>query len=127
MKKDELRILLLAEEKRVKTNLKKAQLKFTNELCAVSATKAKRCQGDCNSLMLIVQSGRTAQLGKYLKKVEQALERLERGKYGICRVCKQQISDKRLIICPATDICCSCKKSLEILQENHRPFLRNYR
>ncbi len=46
---------------------------------------------------------------KYLKQLEMALERIENGTYGICRVCEKEIDHKRLEAVPTTTICFDCK------------------
>lgn len=40
--------------------------------------------------------------------VENALERLEDGSYGVCRRCDAPISDKRLVSAPYTPLCGPC-------------------
>lgn len=49
-------------------------------------------------------------LERSLKDVEQALERINKGKYGICEACGKKISEKRLKILPATQYCLPCKQ-----------------
>lgn len=119
MDKEEVKILLLAERKKTEAAFMKARLKLTNELCANSAAKAKRCQKDCHPVMLIVQSGKVAQLGKYLEKIKQAFKNLENGVYGICSGCRDPISAARLLVCPATNVCCDCKTSMEVSQKQN--------
>ncbi len=46
---------------------------------------------------------------KYLKQLDMALERIENGTYGICRVCHKEIDHKRLEAVPTTTICFDCK------------------
>ncbi len=46
---------------------------------------------------------------KYLKQLNDALQRIENGTYGICRVCGNEISFKRLEAVPTTTICFDCK------------------
>ncbi len=46
---------------------------------------------------------------KYLKQLNDALQRIENGTYGICRVCGKEISYKRLEAVPTTTICFDCK------------------
>lgn len=46
---------------------------------------------------------------KYLKQLDMALERIENGTYGICRVCQKEIDHKRLEAVPTTTICFDCK------------------
>lgn len=45
-----------------------------------------------------------------LKKVQEALERIRKGKYGICDKCKKPILKARLRIYPQADSCTKCKK-----------------
>jgi RNA polymerase-binding protein DksA len=46
---------------------------------------------------------------KFFQQIEQALQRIGLGEYGICRVCGQEIDEKRLEIVPTTRICVPCK------------------
>ena len=46
---------------------------------------------------------------KYLQQIQDALNRIELGEYGICRVCGKDIDPKRLEIVPTTRICVPCK------------------
>lgn len=49
-------------------------------------------------------------LEKELKKVKLALERIKRGKYGICQKCKKQISKERLKVYPQALYCKVCQR-----------------
>lgn len=49
--------------------------------------------------------------GAYLEQLDQAIQRLEDGTYGICRVCKTEIPKARLEAVPTTKICVSCKEA----------------
>jgi len=40
--------------------------------------------------------------------IRAALERIERGTYGICSKCEEEIAPKRLEILPYTTLCVSC-------------------
>ncbi len=48
-----------------------------------------------------------------LKQIEEALARIETGKYGICGECEQPIGDKRLEAFPFVVHCISCQEKLE--------------
>lgn len=48
-----------------------------------------------------------------IKQIDDALERVERGEYGICVQCSEPISSKRLEIYPYAPRCISCQESLE--------------
>jgi len=47
---------------------------------------------------------------KTLRDVNQSLDRLDKGKYGICKYCKKPIDQKRLLARPTSSACVECKK-----------------
>jgi DnaK suppressor protein len=47
---------------------------------------------------------------KILQAIEEALARIDRGTYGICRDCGEPISDARLNAIPWTRVCIACKE-----------------
>ena len=49
----------------------------------------------------------------YLKKVEDALRRIEEGTYGLCDSCEEDIGLKRLEARPTATLCVSCKEEQE--------------
>jgi DnaK suppressor protein len=48
-----------------------------------------------------------------LKQLDQALERIEEGTYGLCEECGRKIDDRRLEILPSTLYCTPCQQSIE--------------
>ncbi len=56
------------------------------------------------------------QEGQYLRAIEAALERIERGDYGLCVECGDVISEKRLEAVPAAELCINCKDRKEKLE-----------
>lgn len=46
---------------------------------------------------------------KLLVKIQEALERLDGGTYGICESCGENIAEKRLDARPVTELCFDCK------------------
>lgn len=50
---------------------------------------------------------------KLIGKIKDALERIENGTYGICEICDEEISEKRLRARPVTTLCINCKKKQE--------------
>ncbi len=50
---------------------------------------------------------------KLIKKIEQALERIENGTFGLCERCGEEISPERLTARPVTTYCINCKTKLE--------------
>lgn len=49
----------------------------------------------------------------YLKKVEQALERIREGIYGECTSCGEEVGFKRLEARPTAELCIVCKEEEE--------------
>jgi DnaK suppressor protein len=47
---------------------------------------------------------------KILQAIEEALERVEHGTYGVCRDCGEPIADARLNAIPWTRVCIACKE-----------------
>jgi RNA polymerase-binding protein DksA len=48
-----------------------------------------------------------------LRDIENALERIEKGTYGICKICKKPISEGRLLARPVASTCVDCKTKLQ--------------
>jgi DnaK suppressor protein len=47
---------------------------------------------------------------RLLRAIEEALDRVRQGTYGVCEVCKQPISKARLEAVPWTRLCRECKE-----------------
>jgi len=56
---------------------------------------------------------------KLIAKVNEALERIEDGTFGICEVCGGQIGEKRLEARPVTTLCIECKQEQEEAEKKH--------
>ena len=50
---------------------------------------------------------------KLLKKIDEAIARIDEGSYGICESCGGQIGFKRLEARPVTTLCIECKTEQE--------------
>lgn len=74
----------------------------------------------------ILEIGRDVDYGllsmytKTLKNINQALERLDEGTYGICEECGQEIAEKRLEVIPFALYCVQCQREKEKLKETDR-------
>jgi len=55
----------------------------------------------------------------YLKKIDEALARMDNKTYGECEACYETIAFKRLLARPAATLCIECKEDEE-LQENRK-------
>lgn len=49
-------------------------------------------------------------LERTLRQVEHALRRFEKGTYGICEECGQEIDPERLAVLPYATLCLKCKE-----------------
>ena len=54
---------------------------------------------------------------KLIKKIKEALGRIENDTYGICETCGEEISLKRLKARPVTTQCIECKSKEEALEK----------
>lgn len=54
---------------------------------------------------------------KLILKIEEALERIENGSFGICDSCGDEIGEQRLKARPVTTLCIECKKKEEALEK----------
>ena len=50
---------------------------------------------------------------RLLKSVEEALERIETGAFGVCLGCEEEIPEKRLRAVPWASHCLSCQENLD--------------
>ncbi|MBQ3839785.1 MAG: TraR/DksA family transcriptional regulator [Fibrobacter sp.] len=51
-----------------------------------------------------------AREGKYLVYLEEALQRIKKGTFGVCKVCQQLIPKARLMAVPTATKCVNCKE-----------------
>jgi RNA polymerase-binding protein DksA len=54
-----------------------------------------------------------SQEGHYLRSLDEALERIKRGEYGLCFDCGELITNKRLDVVPSARLCITCKSESE--------------
>jgi len=50
---------------------------------------------------------------KLIKKIDEAIEKIDNGTYGICETCGEEINIKRLEARPVTTMCIECKTEQE--------------
>jgi len=55
---------------------------------------------------------------KLITKIKEALKRIDDGSYGVCELCGEEISEKRLEARPVTTCCIECKKEEEELERS---------
>ncbi len=54
----------------------------------------------------------------FLDKIQQALQRIEDGTFGVCEECGERISIKRLEARPETTLCIRCKEDQERVEKD---------
>lgn len=116
--REKLRKFLLAEKERILEQLRKLQklsatdgsfrtadelphhsmhmAEFASESQAIDAALGLRNIGE-----------------EHLTQIEESLEKLERGEYGICEACGKPINLERLLALPFVKLCLECKKQIE--------------
>ena len=57
---------------------------------------------------------------KLVMKIDEALERIEKGGYGICEECEEPIGVERLKARPVTTLCIDCKSAQEAQEKKIR-------
>jgi DnaK suppressor protein len=57
---------------------------------------------------------------KLIAKIEEALQRLQDGNYGVCEECGETIGTARLKARPVTTLCIDCKSLQEVAERKNR-------
>ena len=52
-------------------------------------------------------------LEKVLRDINNAMDRIAKGSYGICKYCGKEIGEKRLLARPVSSACVECKNKLQ--------------
>ena len=55
-----------------------------------------------------------------LRKIEEALSKIDRGEFGICEGCEEPIEPKRLMARPMADMCIRCKEAEELIERTQQ-------
>lgn len=83
----------------------------------VFADPADRASAESDKAFALRLRDRERQL---LRKIEEAIERIEEGTYGICEECGDDISVARLKARPVTQLCIECKSKEEEKEGQYR-------
>ena len=88
--------------------------KLNNEILEISSCEVKD-EGDFASVAM--DSDREYQLGlklnKELREINEALDKIAKGSYGICDMCEEKINIERLKIKPQAKYCIICREEIE--------------
>ena len=94
--------LLVLHEKTRKEDLKLSPDDLPDEVDLATS--------ELNQSLVFTLRGRERSL---LPKIEKALERIEKGEFGICERCGEEIGLKRLEVRPVATLCINCKEEQE--------------
>jgi YteA family regulatory protein len=81
---------------------------------------------DLGTEIFDIEKGRALKANEVsmLRKVESALDSVNNGKYGVCKMCGREINEERLDFIPYAEYCSECQKNLNSIkprEENDRP------
>lgn len=105
----EIRATLLGD---VEKNFKNSQAEFTEPVADITDDAARTYS---NQLMTNLGE----QDWEKLKQVDEAIEKIKDGNYGICSTCDQPIPEARLDVVPFAKFCVECLSKIE--NETHIP------
>lgn len=107
---------LLAEKAKLEKELSKFSKKRTDQPDDFDTTFPdygdKEDENAAEVADYVVNLSLEENLEKSLRDTTQALERLGKGEYGICKYCHKPIEEKRLLARPTSSSCMSCKKTI---------------
>lgn len=83
----------------------------------IFADPADRASAESDKAFALRLRDRERQL---LRKIEEAIGRIEEGRYGICEECGEEISVARLKARPVTQLCIECKSKQEETERQYR-------
>ncbi|ABB39142.1 transcriptional regulator, TraR/DksA family [Oleidesulfovibrio alaskensis G20] len=97
----------MLEEAQEKGDATLEDLTDNNEVCADPADRATMESDRAFTLRIRDRERRL------IKKIRQALDRIEDGSFGVCEDCGEQIGVPRLKARPVTKLCINCKSKQE--------------
>lgn len=69
---------------------------------------------------LEIQTERQEWAFRRARALEEALDRLEKGTYGVCASCGERIARERLEAMPEASLCTACQSRMETIEEKKR-------
>lgn len=109
--KEEFRALLLELSERIKSVLKR-EIDATRDYNPLSESRDEADLGSATADLALQMSSQKTLL-EMLELVEKALKKIESGNYGLCELCKREISVQRLKMIPYALYCVECQSRME--------------
>jgi DnaK suppressor protein len=114
---EEIKASLLAQKKQIMTDLSDVSRKDSHESDNRSAQFPEYGDKPDENAQEISDFSTTIMAQKVLEKsledIDKALNRIEKGTYGICKYCGKPINAKRLQARPTAGACIACKTELQ--------------
>jgi len=115
---NEMKTRLLEERDRLKRIINEMDEGELNEGMSDSVTELSRYDQHASDLGLeTFERGKDIALRENeqlnLKQIERALERLEKGTYGVCERCGKRIPEERLQALPQATLCTGCQEQVQ--------------
>ncbi len=111
---EEMKTLLLAEQTKLEAELSHFAHRAPNGELVTEYKDVGSDEGE-NAFEVAQFSDNLSleqELESATKDITSALKAIEKGTYGTCKYCTQQISEERLRIRPTSTSCVACKKTL---------------
>ena len=97
-----------------KNELEKILLSISQEIKEINRCEVK---DEADLAVTSMDSGREYQIylrqKKELDEIDEALKKIEKGTYGICEMCEEEIQEERLKIKPFAKYCIICREIIE--------------
>jgi|SRR5579885_2201369 len=74
------------------------------------------------NMLIELQNQLSTRNSSRLKRIEDALSRLDKGTYGLCNDCEESIPEKRLTANPYCTTCVSCAEERELEEKQRKRF-----
>lgn len=91
--------------------------------------KVDEDEAPLTEMLQVIASNRNRTRAAELEKIERALQRLEKepDDFGLCRMCEDEIAEKRLLAMPFVELCVDCQANRDPSRGGARKHLTDYK
>ena len=118
-----IRTKLLAEKKRIMDELAQLFGSQNADERREGSPFGKREEEATESMELEKRLAVEQRLKALLTEVDQALQKLDNGSYGVCEMCHKPIDPARMEALPQAILCMSCRQKMKKCQNTISPWL----
>jgi DnaK suppressor protein len=104
--------------------LKDSKEKLRNQLDGVHHSDSAVDDADTsgNETIVGIELGKLGNNQQLIRKIDEALTKIDNGTYGICDECEEQIPIKRLNALPFATLCIPCQEEFEREEKKHNTY-----